>query len=177
MKKVKDFGAQKKGKDAYLLATVLIVVAVGVGYIIVGQVYNTGSFVKSSDCVDSDSGLNYDTMGYVTFRGQKYADYCSGNTLIERYCSSADSSASSRATSKKYKCSTSCYNGACGVAPCEQGCTVVGAKECVDTTVGPAYRTCGNYDADSCLEWSSHTYCPKGYSCSGGFCVALGRSL
>ena len=39
-----------------------------------------------------------------------------------------------------------------------------GSKECSGTGI----RTCGNYDTDSCLEWSSVTNCSLG--CSNGDC-------
>ncbi|MEK6871370.1 MAG: LamG domain-containing protein, partial [Nanoarchaeota archaeon] len=35
---------------------------------------------------------------------------------------------------------------------------------------------CGNYDADSCLEWSGVTACSTGQVCSGGNCVAPGQN-
>lgn len=60
-----------------------------------------------------------------------------------------------------------CSNGQC-VASCtnDVGCTSTGAKQCS----GNAYQTCGNYDADACLEWSSATSCSSGYYCFGGTC-------
>ena len=56
-----------------------------------------------------------------------------------------------------------------GLPPsCTNDCTPSGSKTCTSTT---AYKTCGNYDADSCLEYSSITACPTGQSCSGaGVC-------
>jgi len=51
---------------------------------------------------------------------------------------------------------------------CSNDCSPSGYKECGDST---HYRTCGNYDADSCLEWSSSTLCPSGGTCSGGVCT------
>ncbi len=47
------------------------------------------------------------------------------------------------------------------------GCTS-GLKKCS----GTGYQTCGNYDADKCLEWSSVTSCGVGKTCTaGGVCV------
>jgi len=41
---------------------------------------------------------------------------------------------------------------------------------CFDST---NYKTCGNYDSDNCLEWSSQTACPTNTICSGnGECAA-----
>ena len=44
---------------------------------------------------------------------------------------------------------------------CSDDCPTSGAHACVDSTT---YHTCGQYDSDSCLDWSSAT------SCSGGPC-------
>ncbi|OGY22169.1 MAG: hypothetical protein A2126_00575 [Candidatus Woykebacteria bacterium GWB1_45_5] len=53
---------------------------------------------------------------------------------------------------------------------CSDECSPSGAKQCTD---GTHYKTCGNYDTDSCLEWSSSTSCPAGQTCSGsGVCSA-----
>jgi len=62
----------------------------------------------------------------------------------------------------------------CGVCPtCSNECSSSGAKRCAG---GTAYQTCGsNYDADTCLEWSSATSCPSGQTCSGsGVCSTSG---
>ena len=40
------------------------------------------------------------------------------------------------------------------------------ARECS----GNGYRTCGNFDSDSCLEWSEVTACPSGQTCLEGYC-------
>ena len=50
---------------------------------------------------------------------------------------------------------------------CTDECTPSGTKECS----GSGFRECGNYDADSCLEWSSATSCSAGETCSAGQCV------
>jgi hypothetical protein len=58
----------------------------------------------------------------------------------------------------------------CGSA-CSDECTSAGQKSCVGTS---GYRTCGDYDADSCLEWSSTTSCGGGKQCSGaGTCASV----
>jgi len=55
------------------------------------------------------------------------------------------------------------------VSICSDACTTTNTKQCSGTS---AYQTCGNYDADSCLEWSSVTACPSGQTCSGsGVCA------
>ena len=45
--------------------------------------------------------------------------------------------------------------------------------ECLNTHTqcsGNGYQTCGNYDSDTCTEWSPVTSCPSGQTCSGGVC-------
>ena len=48
---------------------------------------------------------------------------------------------------------------------CNDDCTL-GSKQCS----GSGYQTCGNYDSDSCTEWSTTTSCATGQTCSGGVC-------
>ncbi|MEM3405942.1 MAG: hypothetical protein QW117_03165 [Candidatus Pacearchaeota archaeon] len=45
-------------------------------------------------------------------------------------------------------------------------------KSCVNSTT-IKIRTCGNYDSDSCLEWSSYSYesCSYNYICEEGSCI------
>ncbi len=59
-----------------------------------------------------------------------------------------------------------CENGNC-VENCTNDCDTAGAHVCD----GNGYRTCGNYDADSCLEWSADiTSCDDNQTCIGGQC-------
>ncbi len=51
---------------------------------------------------------------------------------------------------------------------CSDTCSTNGSKQCS----GTGYQVCGNYDSDSCLEWSSVTSCSFGYTCSSGQCAA-----
>ena len=55
---------------------------------------------------------------------------------------------------------THCVDGEC-VESCEDEC-ISGQTECKDNSV----RTCGNYDNDSCLEWSEAAACPTGEVCN-----------
>ncbi|MDO8740013.1 MAG: C1 family peptidase [Candidatus Woesearchaeota archaeon] len=55
-----------------------------------------------------------------------------------------------------------------GLSQCTNQCTS-GTKQCYGTT---GYQTCGDYDSNSCYEWSSVTNCASGYTCSNGACVA-----
>ena len=78
--------------------------------------------------------------------------------------------------SQNYSCSTSwpgtvCVNGYCVTGSgCSDDCTA-GAKHCVD---GDNYQECGNFDADTCLDWSQNYSCSTswpGTVCSNGYCV------
>jgi hypothetical protein len=46
-------------------------------------------------------------------------------------------------------------------------------KECS----GTGYRTCGNFDDDECLEWSSITQCNSDETCSNGDCISSDNSI
>ena len=61
-----------------------------------------------------------------------------------------------------------CQNSSCvDVAPsCTNECNNSGQKVCD----GNSWKECGNYDNDSCREWSSLTSCGN-QSCDGGECV------
>ncbi len=58
-----------------------------------------------------------------------------------------------------------CSNGVCSLE-CADECTTDGARRCE----GNAAQKCGQFDADSCLEWSTPIPCPEGQTCSGGNC-------
>ncbi len=53
---------------------------------------------------------------------------------------------------------------------CTDECSSNGAKQCSGSLTG--YQTCGNYDADLCLEWSSATSCSSSETCVIGACVS-----
>jgi len=52
---------------------------------------------------------------------------------------------------------------------CKDECFPIGLKKCIDN----GYQTCGNYDEDSCLEWSSIINCPTNSACKNGNCVSV----
>lgn len=114
-------------------------------------------------CTDNDGGANVYVKGTCRDRFATYSDYCSSASLIEYSCGKGGKCAASSATCPSgYICS----NGACVIA-CTDECTPSDSKQCS----GNGYQTCGNYDIDSCLEWSSVTSCPSGYTCSNGVCA------
>ena len=63
-----------------------------------------------------------------------------------------------------------CNNGKCGKPgpTCTDQCTGDGSNTCIDKKY---YKTCGNYDSDSCLEWSNTKNCKPGLECIDGKCV------
>ena len=56
---------------------------------------------------------------------------------------------------------------------CKNECSTSGAKRCsLIAAALDGYQICGNYDADSCLEWGTVTSCNVGQTCSNGNCVS-----
>lgn len=53
-------------------------------------------------------------------------------------------------------------------AECSNECSPSGYRQCN----GNGYQVCGNYDSDSCLEWSSATSCSASQVCDDGDCVS-----
>jgi len=85
--------------------------------------------------------------------------YCENGNLINK-CSTCGCPSGKQCQS----------NGGCMVSPqatCQNECSEVGLKRCS----GNGYQVCGNYDADSCLEWSSTTNCSVNTICQSGNCV------
>lgn len=69
---------------------------------------------------------------------------------------------------RKEYCNNGCSDGACiATSGCTNECNNAGIKQCTD---GNHYKTCGNYDSDSCLEWSTVSACAQGQTCSNGQC-------
>lgn len=60
-----------------------------------------------------------------------------------------------------------CKDGACTSA-CADDCTA-GQVQCVPGQA--AFRTCGQFDGDACLDWSTPTLCQGWQACSAGTCV------
>lgn len=60
-----------------------------------------------------------------------------------------------------------CTDGAC---QCVDECPTNGITECVGDD---QHKTCGDFDGDLCLEWSSAEACPQDGTCEAGACVAL----
>ena len=64
-----------------------------------------------------------------------------------------------------------CANGSCSPSTtCSNDCSPMGAAQC---DVSGGTRSCGNFDADACLEWSTVTACGRTEACSGGTCTSV----
>jgi len=65
-----------------------------------------------------------------------------------------------------------CSNGRC-VKTCAPECSADGALACD----GPfAWRACGHFDADRCLDWGPPRACDQGETCAAGACTTRCRS-
>ena len=85
--------------------------------------------------------------------------YCENGNLINK-CSTCGCPSGKQCQS----------NGGCTVSTqttCQNECSEVGLKRCS----GNGYQACGNYDADTCLEWSTITNCPVNTICQDGLCT------
>ena len=68
---------------------------------------------------------------------------------------------------------TTCQGGACVAQEetCEDECAAPGVRECVGESV--SWRECGQFDDDSCLDWSASTACGPAEKCEEGACVPV----
>ena len=58
------------------------------------------------------------------------------------------------------------FSGSAAYGACKNEC-VSKTKQCS----GNGYKICGDYDSDSCLEWSPVTICNPEYFCTNGNCA------
>jgi hypothetical protein len=65
---------------------------------------------------------------------------------------------------------TPCESGeTCSCGRCRQNCVdecAAGSQRCWEN----GFQLCGNFDADSCVEWGQYQDCPSGQTCSNGTC-------
>lgn len=59
-----------------------------------------------------------------------------------------------------------CRDGVCQAEDCENLCA-----EGATTCAGSGYKTCGDFDSDGCMEWSSVESCATGLVCDAGVCL------
>ena len=71
------------------------------------------AFTRSSDyqdyCTDDDPEDNFYVTGTAQMGNKLYADYCSGDVLLQQYCSSGRNVK----TRRPYICPNGCLNGVC----------------------------------------------------------------
>jgi len=92
---------------------------------------------------------------------QNYRTYsCLNSGAITSSCSYSDSNQT------KQTCLYGCSNGQCLVQSCSDECSA-SQKQCS----GDGFQTCGNYDSDSCLEWSPVSACAGNQLCQNGNCI------
>ena len=93
---------------------------------------------------------------------------CSGNGYQK--CGNYDGIDGCLEWSPVYSCQAgySCSKGECVTSACANECSNSGEVQCS----GNGYQTCGNYDSDSCIEWSSTISCGSNEICSDGNCLA-----
>src|SRR3989344_3036582 len=138
-----------------------------------GQVCSGGNCVASctNDCTYGStqcSGTSKQTCGNYD------ADSCY-EWSSSQSCA-GDTSCGYGTCSSAQKPSWTCQSGACVYScvsdsncggGCQNDCTF-GATQCSVTSK----QTCGNYDADSCYEWSSSQSCAGDTSCGYGTCLS-----
>ncbi len=107
-----------------------------------------------------------------------------GNCVVQQRCSDGTLYGQCSTNKPKYcdngnlidKCATcncpsnqACQtDGSCKTAiTCQNECSQIGLKGCSNN----GYQTCGNYDTDECLEWSSITDCLQNTICQNGICI------
>lgn len=74
---------------------------------------------------------------------------------------------------EKQKVQEQCVEKQCTQTSCQNECFPNGQRRCAPGCLtGNQYQICGNYDSDSCLEWSSILICPADQICQNGQCVA-----
>ncbi len=107
--------------------------------------------------------------------------YCTDSTTRRYYDYWCLSGSCTQTPLNQQLCINGCLNGEC-ITGCATECSPEGDTECTSSS---RYKTCGDYDSDDCLEWStSTTSCPadgwycespntrhyRDYGCLGGGC-------
>ena len=130
--------------------------------------------------------LNEVTSGSLTILTTSLPNYCqvSFNTRLKcnfapilslTYQTSGSGTVSGTLTSFSPPSSTQTYNLVTENIPSTPSCT----NECGDAGLtqcsGSLVQVCGNFDADSCLEWSSANACDNDGICQAGSCTLGGE--
>ncbi|MBS3088432.1 hypothetical protein J4402_01485 [Candidatus Pacearchaeota archaeon] len=116
------------------------------------------------DGKDNDGQVCYSGTGQCRKAGNFV---CSSNGLTTNCNAVAGTPTAEICDGKDNDCDGSTDENNVCASGCTSECPVFEARQC--TSGG--YRVCGNFDTDSCLDWSLITQCGLGSTCSGGYCV------
>ena len=131
------------------------------------------------DTIDNDCDNSIDetftNLGQTCYSGtgqcQRAGNFiCSANYLTTICNVSPGTPSAEICDTLDNDCDGSTDEGVCQPPPipvCSNECPSSGTFQCA----GAGYKVCGNFDADSCLEWSGITSCGYGKTCRGGICV------
>lgn len=119
---------------------------------------------------------SYD-LGCTNYQGCTNGETCMPGSEDNTYCACIDKDGCqpcvNQGNGQSCDCPEECASGICSGGKCQGECTdecsPSGQKICSGTT---GYKICGNYDSDSCLEWSSVSSCSSGDVCVNGACQA-----
>ncbi|MEM4347557.1 MAG: hypothetical protein QW802_03115 [Candidatus Altiarchaeota archaeon] len=116
-------------------------------------------------CSDSDGGDSPYVYGIVTGTTPhapswkaEFKDLCSGNVLVEYYCTSSSAYGNVPLGTKQYTCQYGCQNGACIAAPQQTTTTTPSQKKCSGTSCKVEQKT----DTGYTLIWEDSD-CGKSY--------------
>jgi len=130
---------------------------------------------KESSCAYSNSEKRKQDCGASGYSGSTYCwNYNGKPSVFQDYATKGCSDGSCfENTEKKLikECVQGCTNGQCDEDACQNDCGT-GEARCEGTSL----QTCGNYDADSCLEWIGDDCTDCSCSC-GGFSVEESDSM
>ncbi|MEA3452810.1 MAG: hypothetical protein U9Q96_00540 [Patescibacteria group bacterium] len=141
------------------------------------------SYIGQTTCYDNNSKKtcgNYDSDSCLEWSSPQNCgnDTCIGSSWRNSYCSGGvcgyndiqchsncyscgDGICNSECGENQYNCSQDCGQS------CQNECAYSGQLRCYNST---SRQICGNYDSDSCLEWSSAQSCTGSTSCGYGSC-------
>ena len=104
----------------------------------------SGNYVQQRTCGNYDSDSCLEWSGWQNVENCDSRDGCQGTTYYDYYCDCGS-------------CKYTTYPNDSRCITCQNECSYLGQR---DVRCNGRYlqeRTCGNYDTDSCLEWSSWT--------------------
>ena len=145
-----------------IISLFALIIVVGILFYVYNQDNNPVNQGDNSGLDRIESAINNRIQNTPTCTSFTYSSW--------RHCSSSGTQTRTVVSSSPSGCSggNPLLSQSCNyVSSCSDSCSTSGIKQCS----GSGYKTCGNYDSDSCLEWSSITSCSSGQTCSNGQCV------